>query len=303
MADIAGYQSIFTGIEIDQVISRCRTGKNLENLGQLDNYIEMIKSSNSAIAPLNERVNNIEDTINNHLFSTYGGNIKKTKDSAGNLIKGQILQDRKDVDGLHANAKYNALVRFLEVPENYSPLFSGTINGGDISMGLQKDGKFIWQFTSLNGETKELASITPQGQVFGAVWNDYAEFRKSEEMEPGRVVCENGDGTLSLSQKRLQPGANVISDTYGFSIGQTAYAQTPIAVAGRVLAYTFEDWWTFEPGEPVCAGPNGTVSKMSRKEVRKYPDRIIGTVSELPTYEYWGNNHIKVNNRIWIKLK
>jgi hypothetical protein len=74
-------------------------------------------------------------------------------------------------------------------------------------------------------------------------------------------------------------------------------------VAGRVLAYTFEDWWTFEPGEPVCAGPNGTVSKMSRKEVRKYPDRIIGTVSELPTYEYWGNNHIKVNNRIWIKLK
>jgi hypothetical protein len=70
-------------------------------------------------------------------------------------------------------------------------------------MGLQKDGKFIWQFTSLNGETKELASITPQGQVFGAVWNDYAEFRKSEEMEPGRVVCENGDGTLSLSQKRL----------------------------------------------------------------------------------------------------
>ena len=42
---------------------------------------------------------------------------------------------------------------------------------------------------------------------------------------------------------------------------------------------------------------------MSRREARKYPDRIIGTVSELPTYEYWGKNKIPVNGRIWIKVK
>ena len=34
----------------------------------------------------------------------------------------------------------------------------------------------------------------------GACWNDYAEFRKTnEEIKPGTVVCENGDGTLSIS--------------------------------------------------------------------------------------------------------
>lgn len=147
------------------------------------------------------------------------------------------------------------------------------------------------------------AKVDTNGRVYGAIWNDFAEYRISDENEAGRVICENGDGTLSRSHKRLQPGASIISDTFGFAIGETEYAKTPIAISGRVLAHTHEDWWTFEPGEPVCAGPNGTVSKMSRREVRKYPDRIIGTVSELPTYEYWGDNHIEVNNRIWIKLR
>jgi hypothetical protein len=42
---------------------------------------------------------------------------------------------------------------------------------------------------------------------------------------------------------------------------------------------------------------------MSRREVRKYPDRIIGTVSEIPNYETWGENKINVNGRIWIRIK
>ena len=147
------------------------------------------------------------------------------------------------------------------------------------------------------------ARVDNTGRVYGAIWNDFAEFRQSEEKESGRVICENGDGTLSRSYKRLQPGAMIVSDTYGFSIGETEYCKTPVAVAGRVLAYTYEDWWAFEPGDAVCAGPNGTVSKMSRREIRKYPDRIIGTVSELPTYEYWGYNYIPVNGRIWINIK
>jgi hypothetical protein len=40
-------------------------------------------------------------------------------------------------------------------------------------------------------------------------------------LEPGRVVCECGDGTLVLANERLQPGAEIISDTYGFAIGKT----------------------------------------------------------------------------------
>lgn len=140
-------------------------------------------------------------------------------------------------------------------------------------------------------------------KVYGAVWNDYAEFRQSDVTEPGRVICENGDDTLSLSKERLQPGGAVVSDTYGFAIGETDEAKTPIAVSGRVLVYTYEDRWSFNPGDAVCAAPNGTVSKMTREEIITYPERIIGTVSAIPSYEIWGDKPVLVNNRIWIKVK
>lgn len=139
-------------------------------------------------------------------------------------------------------------------------------------------------------------------QVFGAVWNDYAEYRISNCLEAGRVICENGDDTLSISAERLQPGANIISDTFGFAIGKTELAKCPVAVSGRVLAYTYEPRDEFNPGEAVCAGPNGTVSRMTREEIRNYPERIIGTVSAIPSYEYWGENNVPVNGRIWIKV-
>ena len=91
----------------------------------------------------------------------------------------------------------------------------------------------------------------------GAAWNDYAEYRKSDVVEPGYVVVENGDGTLSLSSERLQRGAEIISDTFGFAIGETEECRTPIAVAGRVLAHYCGDIKDFKPGFPVCSGPDG----------------------------------------------
>lgn len=148
-----------------------------------------------------------------------------------------------------------------------------------------------------------VATIGSTGKIFGAVWNDYAEYRQSKENEAGRVVCENGNGTLSRSTRRLQPGAEVVSDTFGFAIGETEKCKCPIAVAGRVLAYPWEDRNEFKSGDPVCSGPNGTVSRMTRKEVQEYPDRIIGTVSEIPNYEFWGTENIEINDRIWIRIR
>ena len=148
-------------------------------------------------------------------------------------------------------------------------------------------------------------SVYCSGSVlYGAAWNDYAEYREvNETIEPGRVVVETGKGNLILATERLQPGAEVVSDTYGFCIGETAKSKTPIAVTGRVLVYTLEDRNSFAAGDPVCAGPNGTVSRMTRDEVREYPDRIIGTVSEIPSYDTWGAGNVKINNRIWIRIK
>jgi hypothetical protein len=53
---------------------------------------------------------------------------------------------------------------------------------------------------------------------------------------------------------------------------------------------------------------------MTREEIIKYPDRIIGIVDEIPEYEVWNasltlneevksETNIKVNGRIWIYVK
>ena len=140
-------------------------------------------------------------------------------------------------------------------------------------------------------------------RVYAAVFNDYAECRKTIDLEPGRVVIDKDDGSLSCANARLLPGAQVISDTYGNLIGEMPNAQTPIAVSGRVLVYPYQDKNNYHAGMAVCSAPNGTVDIMTREEIREYPDCIIGIVSEIPDYEKWGSDQVEVNGRIWIKVK
>ena len=142
-------------------------------------------------------------------------------------------------------------------------------------------------------------------KVYGAVWNDYAEYRVANTKIPGKCVAETGDDTLKLSTKRLQPGCEIVSDTFGFAIGETEKANTPIATTGRVLAYPYESREEFKKhiGEPVCSGPNGTVSIMTEEEWKQYPHCIIGTISSVPDYDTWGTENVKVNNRVWIRIR
>ena len=141
-------------------------------------------------------------------------------------------------------------------------------------------------------------------KVYGAVWNDYAEFRAQKEIiEPGYCVTSSNSGLISKTTEKLQACDGIVSDTYGFAIGETDKCQTPLAVAGRVLAYCEGDKNNYNAGDTVCAGPDGKVCKMTREEIREWPDRIIGIVSEIPTYETWGSGNIAVNGRIWIKIK
>lgn len=146
--------------------------------------------------------------------------------------------------------------------------------------------------------------ISDAGGVYGAVWNDYAEFRvAAEQVTSGRVVYSDNRGELHKTTERLQAFEGVVSDTFGFAIGETDKAKTPLAVAGRVLVYPDEDRYTFHAGDAVCAGKFGTVSKMTREEIIAYPDRIVGIVSEIPEYEMWGSGNVPVYNRIWIRVK
>lgn len=158
------------------------------------------------------------------------------------------------------------------------------------------------------GSSSTNVNITVNGtvtanSVFGAVWNDYAECRQTDSNDYGYVFREVGDDTLTKTTERLSPFAGISSDTWGFIQGETETAKTPIAVAGRVLAYTYQDRNNYKPGDCVCAAPGGTVDIMTRDEVIKWPDRVVGTVSCVPDYEIWGTNSVKVNNRIWIKVR
>ena len=178
----------------------------------------------------------------------------------------------------------------------------------ELYMSPNYDG--FWHGSVKNGVRSAWKRMWMQGDaVTGAVWNDYAECRESDCYEAGYVLSENGDDTLSKSIERLAPFAGVSSDTWGFSQGETEKAKTHIAVAGRVLVYPYQNRNNYKPGDCVCAAPGGTVDIMTREEIREWPDRIVGTVSCVPEYEEWGGGEgadrgpVKVNGRIWIKVK
>lgn len=148
----------------------------------------------------------------------------------------------------------------------------------------------------------DASSVSEQPVLMGAAWNDYAEYRNQIDLiEAGYCVCSNDDGLVSKTTEKLQSCDGIVSDTFGFAIGKTDTYKTPLAVAGRVLAYCTGNREDYHSGDTVCAGPEGKVCKMTREEIKEYPDRIVGTVSEIPQYEEWSGK--KVNNRIWIKIK
>lgn len=184
--------------------------------------------------------------------------------------------------------------------------------GSPISDFYPQDGTWVETIdaATYGVEITTLRRSWNQGDaVTGAVWNDYAECRQSDCEEFGYVLMEVGDDSLTKTTERLSHFAGVSSDTWGFSQGETDKAKTPIAVAGRVLVYPYQDRNNYKPGDCVCAAPGGTVDIMTREEVREWPDRIVGTVSCVPNYEEWGGGEgadrdpVKVNGRIWIKVK
>lgn len=282
------YASKYTGAEVDSYLKIVQDNKNsLKNLSDLINKLQSQIDRNDELTNIIENIQEILDaTIINNIL--YIGEIV--------LKDGQLALGSRQGTNYTNNGVFDSSVIQIQRKDNgYIPIYSVKINNDVLSAGIDcNTSRFVWCY---NGTV--IKSLDKKG-VWTTAGNDFAEFRLGEEVEAGRVVCENGDGTVSCSHKRLQSGASIVSDTYGSVIGQNKNS-IPLAVAGRVLAYPYEDWWTFEPGDAVCAGPNGTVSKMSRREIRKYPERIIGTVSELPTYEKW--NDIPVNGRIWITIK
>ena len=191
----------------------------------------------------------------------------------------------------------------------YNPILSIKTTNGSWQMGPYSNDILYFSYTtdanySANSNTDNHAvNIRPDGKLYGAVWNDYVEYREGDSIEPGYVMVETGYDTIKKSNERMEAFAGVSSDTFGFAIGETDKAKTPIAVAGRVLVYPLRSRDEYKPGDCVCAAASGKVDIMTREEIQKYPDRIVGIVSSVPQYDTWGESNVPVNGRIWIKVK
>lgn len=238
----------------------------------------------------------VEEDSNKHALFVIG-------DGASDTNRSNAFTILKDGEAHFTNTVY------IDEANQKIPLFKSS--GGEIrgnvtiasTTGAVKNDTTATGALIVNGGVVVKEKVIAN-QVYGSVWNDYAEYRQTHhKVRPGQCVYEKGDGSLAISYERMMPGANIVSDTFGFAIGETDKCKTPLAVSGRVLAYPYESKETYNPGDAVCSGPNGTISKMTRAEIRDYPERIVGTVSEIPTYEVWGSGNIKVNGRIWIKVK
>ena len=232
-------------------------------------------------------------------------------DNGGNIDELKTYIDNADATTLNSAKTYsdNADTTTLNSAKTYSDNNFLKLSGGTVT-GVTTFSNTTASTSTTTGAVKISGGLGVAGniyanKVYGAVWNDYAECRESNEfIDVGYVVKENGDDTLSLADGRLIYGCSIVSDTFGFMIGETDKAHTPIAVSGRVLAYPYENREVFRHniGCFVCSGPNGTVSLMDKEEVWNHPEAIIGQVSAVPDYEYWGNN-VKVNGRVWIKVR
>ena len=233
---------------------------------------------------------------------------------AGGYLNGQLISRSVNggqrINGTHSASFVVDAATTAGAGSYYQAWYSGKTQQGAWSLGaLSGDESLYFVYgadNDYNAGTNSTASthIDSSGKVYGAVWNDYAEYRnQTEELKPGHVAYCDNDGKLKQTTSRLQKFEGVVSDTFGFAIGETEQAKTPLAVSGRALVYTYEDRNTFNSGDCVCAGPNGRVCKMTREEIAYYPDRIVGIVSEIPEYDTWGTGNVDVDGRIWIKIR
>lgn len=234
---------------------------------------------------------------------------------SGGSVTGVITSTYKS--GTWLNSLTNSAITLSDAASSYGGWICGPTKDGRIAISTYQANSNILYFgygergRTANSFAQTMTwdganNILSAGKVYGAVWNDYAEYRICKDnFKPGQAVLENGNDTLSITNKRLQRGCSIVSDTYGFAIGETEEAKCPIAISGRVLAYPYEPIEEFAQhiGWPVCSGPNGTVSIMTEEEEEKYPSRIIGTISAVPDYEEWGTGKVKVDGRVWIKVK
>ena len=131
-------------------------------------------------------------------------------------LSGGTLTGKLTVDGVATGLEVQSAITgntITGIKATRTDLNKGVSIGiNDTKEGIYSSDQSKWIIYSADGKAYTDMAL------YGAVWNDYAEFRNCSNGEAGHCVVENGDDTMSLSTKRLQYGG-IISDTFGFVIG------------------------------------------------------------------------------------
>lgn len=141
-------------------------------------------------------------------------------------------------------------------------------------------------------------------KTFNGVWNDYADFQEVDsEQIAGRCYYDTLEGARLCTQYCQKAVIGIISDTFGHAVGVRGERFAPFAISGWVLAYIEDD--DLEPGDALTSSPNGKLTKMFRKDVERYPDRIVATYKKPEKERFWGpeGSRVRVDGRHWVKVR
>lgn len=126
------------------------------------------------------------------------------------------------------------------------------VTASDLGVLVFNVGDDANAYISFRNCGNQIGYINTNG-IYGAVWNDYAEFRNQEELiEPGYCVYCDDNGKLKRTKDRLSVFEGIVSDTFGFAIGKTDECKTPLAVSGRVLVYVEGNREDYHNGDCLC---------------------------------------------------
>ena len=281
---------------------RVKIGDGIKTYTQLPFMDEALRTlitdvdNNNSKVVLKDLINNAEDEVLEIL------NIIRLSQEEYNSLAAAGTLDPKAIYMTEAANGGNIGELKTYIDNNFLKLSGGTVTGVTTFTDTTASTSTTTGTVTIAGGLGVAGDIYAN-KVYGAVWNDFAEYRtyKDSKPNPGQVVVECGDDTVKLCDNRLSKGAMITSDTAGIVIGQKTNG-IPVAVAGRVLAYTDKPRDNFKVGDTVCSGKDGTISKMHWWEKLLFPDRILGVVSCIPNYGVWGTGDIEVNNRIWIRI-
>ncbi len=118
--------------------------------------------------------------------------------------------------------------------------------------------------STTTGAVKITGGLGVQGdiyanKVFGAVYNDVAEFMyKAEESEPGHVMIMTEKGVIKSYKRGMRSVVGVHSDSFGYALGSEDMEQkTAIGLIGRVSVFIKEKC---KIGDKLISGKNGETS-------------------------------------------